>query len=482
MTSSSTSEPTWIDLGTGNTRVTVGATAGSLTQLADDLTIVGNTGLDSLIVNDSLDPNASTSTRVGTRLYTTSYSYTVTGSDIARTKTLSGLVFTEATTAVDYSGMAGGVTLDTDDHGTPVDVELTSTATAIDVGTGNTAISVTPGDRSLVNIAGPLTVDGGSGTDTLSINDSLTALAPTSTRVGLRIYSTGYSYTVTGTSITRTRLSTGLVTSRLNDVVNYANIKGGLTFDADAVGTPVDVSGAAGPVPVAVVGGAGINTLVGPALANVWSLAGTNSGTLDGWINFTGFANLDGGGVSDGFDFTPGVSLGGNINAEGGNVLLNYARDNSTVIVNLGTGVATGVVGAVLGAEGVVGGSGSNILVGSGRSLLIGGLGPSQLEGGSNDTLMIAGSTGYDLQDAALEAILDEWDRTDLNFSQRVADLENGTGRNGSDVLTLATVRSNDRANSITSNASGQSWIFARTSDTIFGRKLTDRVVTLPTS
>ena len=95
---------------------------------------------------------------------------------------------------------------------------------------------------------------------------------------------------------------------------------------------------------------------------------------------------------------------------------------------------------------------------------------------------MIAGSTGYDLQDAALEAILDEWDRTDLNFSQRVADLENGTGRNGSDVLTLATVRSNDRANSITSNASGQSWIFARTSDTIFGRKSTDRVVTLPTS
>ena len=33
---------------------------------------------------------------------------------------------------------------------------------------------------------------------------------------------------------------------------------------------------------------------------------------------------------------------------------------------------------------------------------------------------MIAGVTVYDVQDAALEAILTEWDRTDIGFTQRV--------------------------------------------------------------
>jgi hypothetical protein len=478
----STSEPTTVNVGTGNTAVTVGATAGSLAQLAADLTLNGGSGLNSLVVNDSLNPNAASSGRVGLRVFSTTYGYTVTGSDIARNQYSSGLVFSTTTRNVNYSNMLGGVTLDTDNHGAPVDVESTSANTIINVGSGNTAVSVTPVDESLTNINGSLTVNGGSGLDSLSVDDSQTALRPSSTRVGLRVYTTSYYYTVTGSSIARTQLSTGLITTRSTRTVNYANIKGGVTFDTDAVGTPVDVSGSAGPVPVAIVGGTGINTLVGPALANSWSLTGSNAGTLDGWVNYTGFAYLDGGGVSDSFDFTNGATVGGSINGEGGNALLNYARYNFTVSVGLGNGIATGVVGSVIGIQGVVGGSGSNFLTGTGRSLLIGGTGPSSLSGGSSDTLMIAGSTSYDLQDAALEAILDEWDRTDLGFYARVADLEYGTGLNGSDVLTLATVKSNDTANTITSNASGQSWIFARTSDTIIGKKSTDLVVTLPTS
>jgi hypothetical protein len=59
----------------------------------------------------------------------------------------------------------------------------------------------------------------------------------------------------------------------------------------------------------------------------------------------------------------------------------------------------------------------------------------------------------------ALLAIMAEFDRTDLNFHQRVDHLLNGGGLNGSDVLSTATVF-DDGAVDVLSGGGGLDWFF----------------------
>ena len=84
------------------------------------------------------------------------------------------------------------------------------------------------------------------------------------------------------------------------------------------------VSGAPGTDLVTINGGTGTNSIYGPAVANTWSLTGTNTGVLDNWVHLSGFANLYGGTLSDSFDFTSSSLVTGNITGIGGNDLLNY--------------------------------------------------------------------------------------------------------------------------------------------------------------
>jgi hypothetical protein len=182
--------------------------------------------------------------------------------------------------------------------------------------------------------------------------------------------------------------------------------------------------------------------------------------------------------VSDSFDFNPGGSVSGNINGAGGNDLLNYANEATAVSVNLATGAATGIGGTIANIQGVVGGAGQNTLAGEGRCLLIGGAGPAQMTEGSSDSLVIAGTTLYDLQDAALQSILDEWDRTDLSFGQRMAHLQSGGGLNGSNVLTLTTVGANSKVDTIVGGP-GQTWIMASVYDVLPTLKPNDQLTRL---
>ena len=71
----------------------------------------------------------------------------------------------------------------------------------------------------------------------------------------------------------------------------------------------------------------------------------------------------------------------------------------------------------------IVGGTGSNKLYGgAGRSVLIAGAGASLLTAGGGNAIMIAGTTSYDANDAALLAILDEWNSTE-SYATRAADI-----------------------------------------------------------
>ena len=116
----------------------------------------------------------------------------------------------------------------------------------------------------------------------------------------------------------------------------------------------------------------------------------------------------------------------------------------------------------------LVGGAGNDTLIGgAGRDILIGGAGADSLVDGSGDALMIAGSTAYDTNDAALAAILAEWDSND-SLAARMADIlgQNGSAGLNGDYFFLASgtganVFDDDAADTLVGGA-GADWIFGQ--------------------
>ena len=100
-----------------------------------------------------------------------------------------------------------------------------------------------------------------------------------------------------------------VVTTRPLDEVSSLRITGG---DADDAFT-IDASVAALEIDVLFDGGAGSDTLIGPAPDTTWSVTGAGAGTVSG-ISFAGIENLTGAaGNEDTFVFEAGASLAGTI-------------------------------------------------------------------------------------------------------------------------------------------------------------------------
>ena len=79
----------------------------------------------------------------------------------------------------------------------------------------------------------------------------------------------------------------------------------------------------------------------------------------------------------------------------------------------------------------LLGGAGSDTLLGgSGRDLMIGGTGADQLVGYGGDDLLIGGSTAFDLNETALQAIDDEWTSAH-DFATRIANLSGDSSNPG---------------------------------------------------
>ncbi len=242
----------------------------------------------------------------------------------------------------------------------------------------------------------------------------------------------------------------------------------------------IDFSGGSFSIPVTFIGSTGTNTLVGPGGTNTWSITGANAGQI-GNVTFSKVANLVGGSGLNTFQFQPNSSVSGRIQGAGTD-WLDYSTFNAGVTVNLATGTASRVSGGVRGIQNIIGSSFAdyltgnaqgNILIGgagndtltagSGRSLLIGGLGSDILKGGSADDILIGGTTTYDQEigHAGLTAILAEWQRTDLTYAQRIADLRQGGGLNGANALVWGTTVNDDGvADRMTGNL-GLDWFFA---------------------
>lgn len=99
--------------------------------------------------------------------------------------------------------------------------------------------------------------------------------------------------------------------------------------------------------------------LVGTSGADFFSISGTDSGTANYYVDFSGINTLDGGAGNDVFDFANTGSLSGTIDGGSGNDILDYAGKTGPVSVffsdNSATSLNLGAAGGFTNMEGVVG-------------------------------------------------------------------------------------------------------------------------------
>jgi parallel beta-helix repeat protein len=221
---------------------------------------------------------------------------------------------------------------------------------------------------------------------------------------------------------------------------------------------------------VGAIGGSALNTLTGANIADTWHITDTNAGDISGRFHFSAFGNLTGGSSTDFFAFADQKGVTGTIDG-GADGRLDYSAYSTGIYVNLRTLAATGT-GRVRNIRGVYGAGHNDILVGNGsgillqetagNNLLIGGSGLAALSGGSGFDLVICGSTSYDTNAAALQAIEAFWAATNAaNFLTQVATLS-GPGISGGSIrLNNSTVTHANAADTVFLG-SVNDWLFLR--------------------
>ncbi|MCI0378164.1 MAG: trypsin-like serine protease [Gemmataceae bacterium] len=218
---------------------------------------------------------------------------------------------------------------------------------------------------------------------------------------------------------------------------------------------------------------AGNNILVGPGSGATWTITHANHGTVftsaATVVEYFDIGNLAGAVFApDLFRFFGDATLTGFISGGlfGGDTL-DYSSADGPVTVNLATNTASrtahvflieNVIGSIFddritgdhqvnllrggrGNDTLNSGLGSDILLGeedndtlfggAGRDLLIGGLGADRLFGGDDEDILIGGQTGFDsgpIGARALDLIMSEWRRTDVDYTTRVDHHRHGTG------------------------------------------------------
>jgi Ca2+-binding RTX toxin-like protein len=204
---------------------------------------------------------------------------------------------------------------------------------------------------------------------------------------------------------------------------------------------------------------------------------------------YTHLQSINAGAGDDTFTFVGDGKLDGLIDGGGGNNTLSYAGFNGDVVVNLRRHTATAVGGGVFSIQNITGGQRNSLLVGDGsvnvlrggggRSILIGGLGKDALFGGAGDNVLVGDATIFDEDAAALQAIFNEWNRTDASFEQRVSHLISGgsAGLNGAFTLDKKSVVTDNAIDSLVGSALTLDWFLAdKNLDTESGVSAQDHV------
>jgi Ca2+-binding RTX toxin-like protein len=116
----------------------------------------------------------------------------------------------------------------------------------------------------------------------------------------------------------------------------------------------------------------------------------------------------------------------------------------------------------------LIGGAGTNVINGGiGASILMAGSGTATVNGGSGNDILIGGTTAFDANYAALNSLLAEW-QSSKTYAQRISDLKNGGGLNGTNRLVLNTTVHGGGAD-ILKGKGPNDWFFEFPGDTILG-------------
>ncbi|MGE5244229.1 MAG: beta strand repeat-containing protein, partial [Betaproteobacteria bacterium] len=149
---------------------------------------------------------------------------------------------------------------------------------------------------------------------------------------------------------------------------------------------------------VTLAGGVGDDTLTGPDVANAWTIDGPDGGTLNGATNFMGFENLAGGAQTDVFTLTVDGSLSGTLGGgAGADTLMGPAQNAIWDVAGADSGTlsdqATGTTLAQFsGIENLTGADDTedSFVIGAGGSL------SGAIDGGAGgfDELLLHGASG----------------------------------------------------------------------------------------
>jgi hypothetical protein len=330
-------------------------------------------------------------------------------------------------------------------------------------------------------------VHGGAGSDTIVIGNSVNSLSSvlgdlfafgdegTGDVLVLKDYGTiaPMNYKVTSEGMSRTSMGKIKWAFSAGNPSGFESIglQGGRGNDTARIeGRPPDATMTIGL-------GLGNDTIVGSdtdggLLPNFWTMTGVNKGTFNG-LTFTA-ENVQGGAAKDLFTLKPGTRVTGKIDGGAGTDALDYSAFTTAVYANLWMGIATGAGAGIFGIEQVVGGAGSDILVGNsvvnvlngmaGRDILIGGLGADVLKGGDGDDILIGGLISYNGNPTALNYLRNNWKTAYLNYATRVTRIRNGVGPLGKYKLTTGTVGNDPTADSMTGDL-GQDWYWGDLSE-----------------
>jgi hypothetical protein len=365
-----------------------------------------------------------------------------------------------------------------DDSADPTPRAVTITGTSITglapgvityAGVNNLTVNGGSGGNRFTFPVGPpqlptgMTIHGGGLADALVVNDQADTQAS--------------QWTLTGTQVSLVHGNSGFPVGPPTTVF-YSNL-GSVQIDGGSGGNKFTIPQGPPNLPggMTIQGGSGINTLNGPDSANTWQITGANAGALDGVLTFTSIQNPIGGSGNDTFAFNTGGRLAGTLDGGGGTNTLDYSAYVGDITVNMQLGAATGVAGGisnianVTGSQGndlIVGDANANVLIGgSGRNIIIGGGGSDTITGGGDDNILIGGTTVWDTNAAALNAIMQQWTNTSLAFDQRVNALRKGIVAGGQTyALNRSTVRADSSPDSLIGGG-GQNWFFVDKDDTI---------------
>jgi Ca2+-binding RTX toxin-like protein len=236
----------------------------------------------------------------------------------------------------------------------------------VNTGAGDDTVTVGPGTDAAVR----LNLDGGPGNNKLDLSGLTTARTlnlANGTLTGFAGVANFQTFigsaaadTLVGPNTASTWNLTGANAGTVNGVSfsSFENLTGGTANDTFVVAPGASLSGTLD-------GGTGSDTLVGPNAGNVFNITGTNSGNLNGVINFVGVENLTGGASDDRFVFANGVAVGvaGTVDGGPGVNTLDYSASTLPIAVNLQTRTATGT-GGFANVGNLVGGSAVDMLTG----------------------------------------------------------------------------------------------------------------------